>query len=114
MKGYQTKITNLQQKQEMTRWKQEAYRSIIDKMVNLTRKYTSYTSSTNLFSPSFFNKAVKTVTNGKYADLVSAIGKTSSNIQLNGVKQLAQAANALWALALRIWHNLQALFPMAN
>ena len=92
VKGYQTKITNLQQKQEMTRWKQEAYRSIIDKMVNLTRKYTSYTSSTNLFSPSFFNKAVKTVTNGKYADLVSAIGKTSSNIQLNGVKQLAQAA----------------------
>ena len=38
VKGYQTKITNLQQKQEMTRWKQEAYRSIIDKMVNLTRK----------------------------------------------------------------------------
>lgn len=92
VKGYQTKITQLQQKQEMVQWKQEAYRSIIDKMVSLTRKYTSYTSSTNLFSPSFFNKAVKTATNGKYADLVSAIGKTSSNIQLDGVKQLAQAA----------------------
>lgn len=90
--GFKTKITNLQQKQEMVQWKQEAYRSIIDKMVSLTRKYTSYTSSTNLFSPSFFNKAVKTATNGKYADLVSAVGKTSSNIQLDGVKQLAQAA----------------------
>lgn len=92
VKGYQTKITQLQQKQEMVQWKQEAYRSIIDKMVSLTRKYTSYTSSTNLFSPTFFNKAVKTATNGKYADMVSAIGKTSSNIQLDGVKQLAQAA----------------------
>ncbi len=92
VKGYQTKITQLQQKQEMVQWKQEAYRSIIDKMVSLTRKYTSYTSSTNLFSPTFFNKAVKTATNGKYADMVSAIGKTSSNIQIDGVKQLAQAA----------------------
>lgn len=92
VKGYQSKITSLQQKQEQVQWKQEAYRSIIDKMVNLTRKYTSYTSSTNLFSQSFFNQAVTLVTNGANASKVSAIGKTSSDIQINGVKQLAQAA----------------------
>ncbi len=92
VKGYQSKITSLQQKQEQVQWKQEAYRSIIDKMVNLTRKYTSYTSSTNLFSQSFFNKAVTSVTNGVNAGKVSATGKTSSDIQINGVKQLAQAA----------------------
>lgn len=90
--GYKNKIIGLQQKQEQVQWKQEAYRSIIDKMVSLTRKYTSYTSSTNLFSPTFFNKAVTATTNGAYKDLISAIGKTSSDVQINGVKQLAQAA----------------------
>lgn len=90
--GYKNKIIGLQQLQEQVQWKQEAYRSIIDKMVSLTRKYTSYTSNTNLFSQSFFNKAVTSVTNGANKDLISAIGKTSSDVQINGVKQLAQAA----------------------
>lgn len=90
--AYKNKITALSQKRTKTEWKQEAYRSIIDKMSVFTDKYTSYRSANNLMSTSFFDQAVKTVTKGKYADMVSATGKSSSNVQINRVKQLASAA----------------------
>ena len=90
--GYQTKISSLQQKQTKLTWKQEAYRAITDPMVLFTRKYTSYTSSTNLLSAGYFNKAVTTTSNGANASKVSATGKTSSDIQILGVKELASAA----------------------
>ena len=90
--AYKNKITALSQKRTKTEWKQEAYRSIIDKMSVFTDKYTSYRSANNLMSTSFFDQAVKTVTKGKYADMVSATGKSSSNVQINRVKRLASAA----------------------
>lgn len=90
--GYKTKISTLQQKRTKVEWQQEAYRSIIGKMASFSDKYTSYASSTNLLSNSFFNQAVKVTAKGKYADMVSASGKTSSNVQILGVKQLAKAA----------------------
>lgn len=92
VKGYQTKIQGLQQKQTQVQWKQDAYRSIIDKMVNLNRKYTSYTSNTNLFSQSFFNNAVTTSVLGKNADAVSATGRATSDVRINGIKSLATSA----------------------
>ena len=92
VKGYQTKINTLNQKVTKTEWKQDAYRSIIQKMVGFSSKYTSYTSSTNLMSASFFNSAVKVAAQGLYADKVTASGKTCSDIVLNSVKQLATAA----------------------
>ena len=90
--GYKTKISTLQQKRTKVEWQQEGYRSIIGKMASFSDKYTSYASSTNLLSSSFFNQAVKVTATGKYADMVSASGKTSSNVQILGVKQLAKAA----------------------
>lgn len=90
--GYKTKISTLQQKRTKVEWQQEVYRSIIGKMASFSDKYTSYASSTNLLSSSFFNQAAKVTATGKYADLVSASGKTSSNVQILGVKQLAKAA----------------------
>jgi len=90
--GYNTKITSLQQKQTKLTWKQEAYRDITDPMVQFSRKYTSYTSSTNLYSASFFNNAVTTTTGGENASEVSASGKTSSDVQILGIKQLAAAS----------------------
>lgn len=90
--GYKTKISTLQQKRTKVEWQQEVYRSIIGKMASFSDKYTSYASSTNLLSNSFFNQAVKVTAKGKYADMVSASGKTSSNVQILGVKQLAKAA----------------------
>lgn len=92
VKGYQTKISQLNQKVTKTEWKQDAYRSIITKLAGFSNKYTSYTSSTNLMSPSFFNNSVKVLTKGEYADKVSASGKTGSDISLDAVHQLAKAA----------------------
>ena len=92
VKGYQAKINTLNQKVTKTEWKQDAYRSIIQKMVGFSSKYTSYASSTNLMSASFFNSAVKVAAQGLYADKVTASGKTSSDIVLNSGKQLATAA----------------------
>ncbi|BAK97785.1 flagellar hook-associated protein 2 [Oscillibacter valericigenes Sjm18-20] len=87
--GYQTKISSLEQKQTSLTWKQEAIRNISTPMIKFAQTYTSYTSSTNLLSASYFNKAVTTTTNGTNASKVSATGKTSSDVQILGVKQLA-------------------------
>ena len=93
VQGYQQKISKLQQENTTLQWQQEAYQSISDKLVEFARKYTSYTSpSTNLFSNSFFNNAVLTSTGGTYADLVSASGKSTSDVVINAVAQLATAA----------------------
>ncbi len=92
VQSYQTKINTLNQKVTKVEWKQDAYRSIISKLVGFSNKYTSYTSSSNLASPSFFNSAVKVSTLGLFADRVSASGKTNSEISLDRVSQLATAA----------------------
>ena len=81
--SYKNKISGLQQKRTKTEWQQEAYRSIVNKMAAFTDKYTSYRSSNNLMSTSFFDQAVSKVT---------ATGRGSSNVEVNRVKQLATAA----------------------
>ena len=92
VQSYQTKIQQLNNKATKLTWKQDAYRSIISKMNAFSNKYTSYTSATNLMSTSFFNNAIKVATQGKYADKVTASGRTNSDIKLNKVTQLATAA----------------------
>ena len=87
--GYQTKIASLQKRQTSLTWKQEAMRGVSTPMIQFAQKYTSYSSSTNLLSASFFNKAVTTAANGKYADKVSATGKSSSNVRILNVTKLA-------------------------
>lgn len=87
--GIRLKMTGLQQKQTKVQWKQEAYQSITDKLIQFSRKYTSYASATNLMSPSFFNRAVLTTTGGANASNVSATGRSNSDVQINGVAQLA-------------------------
>lgn len=90
--GIRMKISGLLQKQTKLSWKQEAYWGVTDKLVQFSRKYGSYTSATNLMSPSFFNKAVLTTAGGENASKISATGKTSSNVVIDGVAQLAAAS----------------------
>ena len=90
--GIKLKIQNLQKRRTKIEWQQEAYRSIIDKAVNFNTKYTSYSSKTNLLSNSFFNNAVNTTTMGTFKDKITASGKTTSDIKINAVKQMAKAA----------------------
>ena len=92
LESYKQKIQGLQQDRTKLQWQQGAYQSISDKLVELSRKYTSYTSNTNLLSKSFFDNAVTTSTKGTYAGLVSATGKGTSEVVINGVSQLASKA----------------------
>lgn len=90
--GYQLKLATLQQKKTKVEWKQEAYRSMITKLVGFSQKYTSYTSGTNLLSASFFDNATKVTSVGKNASKVSAVGRTDSDVQITSVERLASAA----------------------
>ena len=93
VQSYQQKIQSLNQKNTKLQWQQEAYQSISDKLVEFYRNYSSYVySNTNLASSSFFDKAVITTANGTNAGLISASGKTSSNVIINAVNKLAAAA----------------------
>lgn len=92
VQSYQQKIISLQQSKTKLQWQQNAYQSISDKLVEFSRKYSSYSSTTNLNSQSFFKNAVITTTGGKYADLITATGKSSSEITINSVKSLASSA----------------------
>lgn len=91
--GIKLKVTQLQQDKTKVEWEQTMLRDLIDKLANFSEKYTSYASNTNLLSSSFFNNAINVSTNGEFADLIAASGKTSSDIQILGVKQLATAAS---------------------
>lgn len=87
--GIKTKIDTQKQRQQILLWQQEAYRSISDQLVQISNKYTSYTSSTNLMSSAFFQPSIITSL-GKNADMISASGRTTSDIQISKVENLAK------------------------
>lgn len=87
--GIKTKINTQKQKQQILLWQQEAYRSISDQLVQISNKYTSYTSSTNLMSSAFFQPSIITSL-GKNAGMISASGRTTSDIQISKVENLAK------------------------
>ncbi|WP_346705431.1 flagellar filament capping protein FliD [uncultured Agathobaculum sp.] len=87
--GIKSKIDTQKQNQQILLWQQEAYRSISDQLVQISSKYTSYTSSTNLMSSTFFQPSIITSL-GKNASMISASGSTNSDIQISKVTQLAK------------------------
>lgn len=87
--GIKNKIDTQKQNQQILLWQQQAFRSISDQLVQISSKYTSYTSSTNLMSSAFFQPSIITSL-GKYADMISASGNTNSDIQIGQVHNLAQ------------------------
>lgn len=85
------KIAQQKQKKTLLGWKQSAYQDVSTQLINFSKKYMEYPSSTNLLSSSFFDQTIVTSV-GKNSELVSGSGKTNNKIEVNGVKQLA--ANA--------------------
>jgi len=73
--GTRTKIAKQLQSKQMLSWQSDAYRSVSDKLINFSKKYTSYTSSTNLLSSSFYSKNEVTTT-GSNAAKVSVSGNS--------------------------------------
>ncbi len=92
VQGYKEKINSLIKRQATITWKQEKYRSITDKLVELSKKYTSYSSKTNLASNAFFNNAASTTGTGENGSKIFATGRSSSDITINSVTRLATAA----------------------
>ncbi len=90
--GTTTKINNQKKKISQLQWKQEAYMNISDKIIDLTDKYASYSSSSNLKDPTAFAKNVISV-HGKESStsFVTAKGTSSliNNVSILGVGQLA-------------------------
>lgn len=91
------KIAKQKQGRQTLLWKQEGYQSISSKLVEFSKKYTSYVNpKTNLSSASFWAKNSIT-TNGVNSKYVSVTGSSSisESISIVGVKQLAKDATAL-------------------
>lgn len=90
--GTTTKINNQKKKVTQLQWKQEAYMGISDKIIDLTDKYASYSSGTNLKDPYAFAKNQITV-HGKddATKFVQASGSSAlvDNVSIKNVKQLA-------------------------
>lgn len=91
--GTTSKITQQQKKKQQLEWKQAAIQNITSKLLDFSNKYTSWSSSTNLFSSMFWgrNKITTTGTNSKFVS-VSGSGASAEGVTIMGVKQLAQKA----------------------
>ena len=92
--GTRTKIASQKQQKSLLSWKTDAYRSISDKLVSFANSFTSYSSTTNLYSANFYNRNLITA-KGSNSDAVTVSGKVSGSQQMSvlGVKQLAQNAS---------------------
>ncbi|WP_367569179.1 flagellar filament capping protein FliD [Lacrimispora sp.] len=91
------KIAKQQKSKQTLLWKQDAYRSISSKLIEFSKKYTSYTSpATNISSSTFWAKSSVTAVgaNSKYIS-VTGSPTTSSAVSVVGVKQLATTASAV-------------------
>lgn len=98
--GTTSKITNQKLAMTQLQWKQEAFRSISGKILDLQDKYLGYSSTSSLKDPSFFAKNQITV-NGdpNITKYVTASGTSSmiDHLSILGVKQLATAAYSMSA-----------------
>lgn len=94
--GTRSKIAKQNQQKQLIQWQMDAYRSISSQLIAFQNKYTSYTSSTNMRTESFFMKNLISAVgdNSKYIS-VSGVSSNASNISITSIKQLAQNANAV-------------------
>ncbi len=93
--GTTTKINNVKNDITKLQWKQEAYRSLSDQILNITDKYTSFSSSTSLLDPMTFAKSIISVEGSdKSTKYVKASGTSDmiNTIALEGVEKLASSA----------------------
>lgn len=92
--GTTSKIEQQRLKKTTLQWKQDAFRNISSKMISFAEKYTStYTSSTNLFSSSFWGRSSISAlgANSKYVS-VSGTALSESSFSIAGIRQLAEKA----------------------
>lgn len=98
--GTQSKIDS--QKSAMTKlqWKQEAYREIIDQIIDIEDQYFSFTSGSNLKSSALFAKnIISTIGDDDVTKFVKASGSSAwvDNLSIQAVEQLATASTQMSA-----------------
>ncbi|NBH34234.1 hypothetical protein D3Z58_11840 [Clostridiaceae bacterium] len=93
--GTTTKINNQETAITKLEWKQEAFRGISDKILDMHDNYFSYTSSNSLKDPNTFAKSLITV-HGKEdaAKFVTATGSSDliNNVSIQAVRQIATSS----------------------
>ncbi len=92
--GTMAKIEKQMRQKTLLQWEQAGIRNITDKLTAFADKYTSsYSSSTNLFSESFWgrNQITALGANGKYVS-VSGSSNTADMIEIQRIKALAKKA----------------------
>lgn len=89
--GTKSKIAQQKQQKQLLQWQMDAYRSISSKLIAFQNKYTSYSSGTNLRSPSFYAKTLISALgeNSKYVS-VSGSSNSAESLSIAAVKQLAK------------------------
>lgn len=90
--GTRTKIAKQKQAKQLLSWQGDAMRNISDKLSALSKKYTSFTSSSNLLSRRFFEQTdIKTT--GANASKVEVSGVGSDMVSITRVRQLSVDAS---------------------
>lgn len=84
--GTRSKIAKQLQSKQLYTWKTDAMRAVSTKLINFSQKYTSYTSSTNLTSRSFYMKS----------DITTA-GSNSSKVTVSGSSDITDGISILSA-----------------
>lgn len=93
--GTTTKINNAQKDITKLEWKQEAFRSISDKIIGLSDDYFSFSSPSSLVDPTVFAKNLITVHGSeKSSKYVTASGTSDlvGNVSVKEVRNLASSA----------------------
>lgn len=70
------RIARQKQNKQLLSWQTDSFRGVSDKLINFSKKFTSFTSSTNLLSSSFYTKT-DIATSGVNADKVSISGSST-------------------------------------
>ncbi len=94
--GTRSKIAKQLQSKQLYTWKSDAMRAVSTKLINFSKKYTSYTSSTNLTSSSFFMKSEIT-TAGSNAGKVTVSGSSGITDGISILSATKSAAGSVIA-----------------
>ena len=93
-----SKITSKKQAMTKLEWKQDAYRSISNKIIDLQDNYLSYSATKSLKNSDFFAKnQVSVQGDPDYTKYISATGNadTASRVSVLGVNKLATSATLI-------------------
>ena len=97
--GTRSKIAKQLQTKQLYTWKTDAMRSVSTKLIDFSKKYTSYTSSTNLTSKSFYMKN-DIATAGSNASKVTVSGSSDISGEISILSATTSAAGSVVADAL--------------